>query len=102
MMPRGSILVLRVGVLAIALALTLGACGGAGGDGQEIRGLVTGVDAGAQTFTIQGDDGRSYIFKMVDGSRGDLPEIKEHMDLKKPVEVRYRGTAPPYEVISAH
>jgi hypothetical protein len=89
-------------LLLAAAALGLGACTGEGGRERVVKGQVTRVDLATQTFTVRGDDGKSYEFKMVSGSKGDLPEIKEHMDLKKPVEVKYRGTTPPYEVISAH
>lgn len=95
----------RAGVLLLCvllLAVGMGGCSGEGGGEKQIKGQVTGFDIGTKTFTVQGNDGKSYEFKMVDGSRGDLPEIKEHMDLKKPVEVRYRGTTSPYEVVSAH
>lgn len=102
-MKRSAASLILCVALTLGATLALGACGGPSGDGErEIKGLVTGVDAGAKTFTVQGDDGRSYAFRMVEGSKAELPEIKEHMDLKKPVEVRYKGTAPPYEVVSAH
>lgn len=90
-------------LLLAAAMLGLSACTGEGGREREVKGQVTRVDLATQTFTVQGDDGRAYEFKMVSGSKGDLPEIKEHMDRKKPIEVRYRdGTTPTYEVISAH
>ena len=100
MQRRARVLLLCL-ALALVAALTLGACGGAGGGEQEIKGVVTRFDNGARTFTVQGDDGRSYDFKMVAGSKGDLAEIKEHMDLKKPIAVKYRGGSPPYEVVAA-
>lgn len=96
--------ILQSVALLIVVTLTLCACvvGGAGGDQKEVKGLVTSVDANAKTFTVAGDDGKTYDFRMVSGSKGDLPELKEHMDLKKPVEVKYRGTTSPYEVVEAH
>ncbi len=98
---RSSVLLLCL-ALAVVAALGLGACGGAGGgEEKEIKGLVTRFDNGARAFTVQGDDGRSYDFRMVAGSKGDLAEIKEHMDLKKPIVVKYRGASPPYEIVEA-
>lgn len=95
--------ILQSVALLIVVTLTLCACVGGGGGGQkEVKGLVTSVDANAKTFTVAGDDGKTYDFRMVSGSKGDLPELKEHMDLKKPVEVKYRGTTSPYEVVEAH
>ena len=89
--------------LLIVVGLTSSAClRPGGGDQREVKGLVTRVDATAKTFTVAGDDGKTYDFRMVAGSKGDLPEIKEHMDLKKPVEVKYRGTTSPYDVVEAH
>lgn len=93
-----------VAFLCVALALLapalLGACGGAG-DQKTVKGQVTAVDAGARTFSVRGNDGKTYDFKMVAGSKGDLAELKEHLDLKKEVEVTYRGSAAPYEVVNA-
>ena len=89
--------VLAVALVVVALALT--ACGGGGQ--QRVKGMVTRVDLPSKSFTVQGSDGKSYDFKMVADSKGDLAEIKEHMDLKKAIEVTYRGTAAPYEVVGA-
>lgn len=100
---RGLASALLCALLLLGAALALAACSPAGnGDEREVRGQVTAVDAGANTFTVRGDDGKDYRFKLVEGSKADLPEIKTHFDRKQPVEVRYRGTTEPYEVISAH
>jgi hypothetical protein len=88
-------------VLLLALPLAVGACGtgGSGGAGaeQSVKGQVVGVDAGAQTFSLQGTDGKKYDFKVKVGSSVDLVHVKEHMDNKKEIEVKYTGTTAPYE-----
>ncbi len=100
---RGLVSALLCALLWASAALALAACGPTGNGGErEVRGQVTAVDAAASTFTVRGADGRDYRFKLVEGSKADLPEIKTHFDRKQPVEVRYRGTTEPYEVISAH
>ena len=86
-------------IMLAVVALTLTACGGS--SQPTIKGTVTKVDLPTKTFTVQATDGKSYDFKMVADSKGDLSEIKEHMDLKKQIEVKYRGTTSPYEVVSA-
>lgn len=100
---RGLVAALLCALLWASAALALAGCSPSGNGGErEVRGQVTALDAGASTFTVRGADGRDYRFKLVEGSKADLPEIKTHFDRKQPVEVRYRGTTEPYEVISAH
>ena len=84
--------------IALALTLALGACGGAGE--QKVTGQVLAVDATAKTFSLRGSDGQRYDFKA--GSGVDLTHVKEHMDEKKQIEVRYTGTTSPYEASYAH
>lgn len=83
--------------IALALPLALGACGA--GE-QKVTGQVLAVDATAKTFSLQGSDGKRYDFKA--GSGVDLTHVKEHMDEKKQIEVRYTGTTAPYEASYAH
>lgn len=85
-------------LVILALPLTLGACGGNGE--QKITGQVVAVDATAKTFSVQASDGKRYDFKA--GSGVDLTHVKEHLDEKKQVEVRYTGTSSPYEASYAH
>jgi hypothetical protein len=88
--------------LALMLALpgTLTAC--AGGD-DSIKGQVTAVDAAARTFSVQAEDGKKYDFKVPEGSTAvDLTHIKEHMDQKTVIEVKYKGGTSPYEPTYAH
>lgn len=93
---------LRIGALillmALALPLALGACGGNGE--QKITGQVVAVDAAARTFAVQGSDGKRYDFKA--GSGVDLTHLKEHQDEKKQIEVRYTGSSSPYDASYAH
>lgn len=91
-------IVVLILLIALVLPLALGACGGAGE--QKVTGQVLAVDATAKTFSLQGSDGKRYDFKA--GSGVDLTHIKEHMDEKKPIEVRYTGTTSPYEASYAH
>lgn len=95
-------MVLLVAVLLMA-ALALGACGGSSGSSggeSTVKGLVTKVDTTAKTFTIDAS-GKTYDFKMTGSSKGDINEIKQHMDQKKEIDVKYKGSSPPYEVVSA-
>jgi ABC-type Fe3+-hydroxamate transport system substrate-binding protein len=86
-------------VPVLALALALAACTGE----QSIKGQVTSVDATARTFVVQATDGKTYEFKVPSGSaKVDLTHIKEHLDQKKEIEVKYRGDTPPYEATYAH
>lgn len=89
-----------VALLLLALPLALGACGGAGK--QTINGTVLAVDAQAQTFSVQAEDGKRYDFKKKSGSDIDFTHIKEHMDEKKSIKVEYTGTSSPYEASYAH
>ena len=91
---------LRVVTIGAILLLTAGAsaCTGVSGGETTINGQVTKIDTNARTFTVQTADGKTLDFKMVPTSKGDIMEIKEHYDLKKPVEVRYKPGTPPYEV----
>ncbi|HEY8597544.1 MAG TPA: hypothetical protein VIL85_03880 [Thermomicrobiales bacterium] len=91
-------------VLLLLLPLAVGSCG-AGGSGsaeQSVKGQVVGVDAGAKTFSLQGNDGKRYDFKLKAGGSVDLVHVKEHMDNKKVIEVRYTGSTAPYEASYAH
>lgn len=77
------------------------ACGSTGGGGETaIAGLVTKVDTSAKTFSVN-SGGKDYDFKMTATSKGDIAEIKEHMDLKKSIDVKYKGSSSPYEVVDA-
>ena len=91
---------LMMALLLLALPLALGACGGDGK--QSITGTVVAVDAQAQTFSVQADDGKRYDFKKKAGSDVDFTHIKEHMDEKKSIKVEYTGTTSPYEASYAH
>jgi hypothetical protein len=86
--------------LLLALPLALGACGGE--SERSIKGQVVAVDATAGTFAVQATDGQRYEFRAKAGSKVDLVHIKEHMDGKKEIEVKFTGTAPPYEASYAH
>lgn len=91
---------LLVAVLLMSL-LVLSACGGtSAGAETTIKGMPTKVDVAAKTFTVE-SGGKSYDFKMTDKSKGEMAEIKEHMDQKKEIEVKYKGATPPYEVVNA-
>lgn len=95
---RSAILLL---VIVFTATLALGACGGSNGGAEStVTGQVTKVDTAAKTFTISAS-GKTYDFKMVSGSKGDMNEINEHMALKKDITVKYKGSAAPYEVINA-
>ena len=100
-MIRGSrsiALLMLAFILILPVALT--AC--AGGE-NSIKGQVTAVDATARTFSIQAEDGKKYDFKVPEGStKVDLTHIKEHMDQKKVIEVKYTGETSPYEPTYAH
>ncbi|CAA9558374.1 MAG: hypothetical protein AVDCRST_MAG18-872 [uncultured Thermomicrobiales bacterium] len=97
MSPRSRILLLGVALL-LALPLALGACGGA--SERSITGQVVAVDATAKTFSVQATDGKRYDFKA--GGGVDIVHVKEHMDGKKQIEVKYSGTTSPYEASHAH
>lgn len=90
--------------LLLVLPLAVGACGSGGSSGaeQSVKGQVVGVDAGAKTFSLQATDGKKYDFKVQAGSGVDLVHVKEHMDNKKEIEVRYTGSTAPYEASYAH
>ena len=95
-------MVLLTAVLLVA-ALTLSACSGSSSSGGEstVKGLVTKVDTDAKTFTVDAS-GKTYDFKMASSSKGDIKEIKEeHQDKKKEIDVKYKGSSSPYEVVSA-
>ena len=100
-MFRGSrTLALLALALILVLLVALTAC--AGGD-TSIKGQVTAVDATARTFSVQAEDGKKYDFKVPEGStKVDLTHIKEHMDQKKVIEVKYKGETSPYEPTYAH
>jgi len=93
-------------VFAILLVsmLALSACGGSSatssGGETTLSGQVTKVDTSAKTFTVD-SNGKSYNFKLVSGSAGDINEIKKHMDTKEQIDVKYKGTTAPYDVVSA-
>ena len=90
-------------LLLLAVPLALGACGTANaGAEQSVKGQVVSVDAAAKTFSLQGTDGKKYDFKAKSGSSVDLVHVKEHMDNKKEIEVKYTGTTAPYEASYAH
>ena len=86
-------------VLLLVLPLAVGACGSGGSASaeQSVKGQVVGVDAAAKTFSLQATDGKKYDFKVKVGSSVDLVHVKEHMDNKKEIEVKYTGTTAPYE-----
>lgn len=99
---RHSLAVLCCLAPCVVLLLAIGGCtGGRAGGNHTIKGQVTSVDAGAATFAVRADDGKEYRFKMTASSKGDLAEIKEHLDRRQPLAVTYRDTVEPYEVISA-
>lgn len=90
-------------LLVLVAALFAAACsGGGGGSGEQtINGQVTKVDTAAKTFSVNANN-KDYDFKMVQISKGDINEIKQHFDGKKPIEVRYRtNSSSPYEVAFA-
>jgi hypothetical protein len=83
----------------LVLPLALSACGGE----RSIKGQVASVDATTRTFSVQATNGKKYDFKVPSGSaKVDLTHIKEHMDEKQEVEVRYTGDTAPYEATYAH
>jgi len=89
--------------ILLASMLALSACGGSttsGGGEATLSGQVTKVDTGAKTFTVD-SNGKSYDFKLVSGSSGDINEVKKHMDTKEKIDVKYKGTTAPYDVVSA-
>ena len=94
-------IVLALSVLMV-VSVSLLACTGGGGGGSEmtVTGLITKVDVNAKTFSLNGG-GKDYDFKMVAASKGDISEIKEHLDEKKQVDVKYKNTGSPYEVVAA-
>jgi hypothetical protein len=97
---RGSrILALVALALLLALPFALTACAGSE---KTIEGQVTAVDATARTFSVQADDGKKYDFKVPAGSTVDLTHIKEHMDEKEKIEVKYKDGSSPYEATYAH
>ena len=99
-MLRGSrILALLTLALMLALPFALTACGGSE---KSIEGQVTAVDATARTFSVQADDGKKYDFKLPAGSTVDLTHVKEHMDEKEKIEVKYKDGTSPYEATYAH
>ena len=92
-----------VGAILLVAMLVLSACGGSSGSGgstSNIKGLVTKVDTSAKTFTVD-SNGKTYDFKMVSDSKGDINEVKKHMDTKEQIEVQYKGSSSPYDVVSA-
>ena len=91
-------------VLLLVLPLAVVACGSGGSAGAEhsMKGQVVSVDAGAKMFSLQATDGKKYDFKVKTGSDVDLVHVKEHMDNKKEIEVKYTGSTTPYEASYAH
>jgi hypothetical protein len=86
--------------LILVLPVALTAC--AGGE-NSIKGQVTSVDATGRTFSVQTEDGKQYDFIVPEGStKVDLTHIKEHMDQKRVIEVKYTGETSPYESTYAH
>lgn len=82
----------------LVLPLALSACSGE----RSIKGQVSAVDATARTFSVQATDGKKYEFKVPSGSaKVDLTHVKEHLDQKKEIEVKYSGDTAPYEANSA-
>lgn len=79
--------------VVLVLPVALGACGSAGE--QKAAGQVVAIDATARTFSLRASDGKRYDFKA--GSGVDLTHVKEHMDEKKQIEVRYTGSSAPYD-----
>ena len=100
-MFRGSrTLALLALALILVLPVALTAC--ARGE-NSLRGQVTAVDATARTFSVQAEDGKKYDFKVPEGStKVDLTHVKEHMDNKTQIEVKYKGETSPYEPTYAH
>lgn len=90
--------------LLLLLPLAVGACGigGSAGAEQSVKGQVVGVDAAAKAFSLQATDGKKYDFRVKAGSAVDLVHVKEHLDNKKEIEVRYTGSSAPYEASYAH
>lgn len=83
-----------------AQAAATNAAGSQSGPEATVKGKVTKVDVRARTFTLQGDDGKSYDFKVTDSSRADLNTLASSLGSSQEVEVTYRNTSPPYEVVS--
>jgi hypothetical protein len=97
---RSRILAIVAFALALTLPLTLAACTR---DGEHsIKGTVSAVNATDRTFSVQATDGKTYNFNVPTGSSVDLTHIKEHMDEKTQIEVRYKGDTSPYEASYAH
>jgi hypothetical protein len=90
-------------LLVVAIAATSACSKPASGAGETttITGMVTKTDLNAKTFSVKAKNGKDYDFKMVANSKGDIKEIKEHQDLKKEIEVRFRGSSNPFEVVFA-
>ena len=88
--------------VVLSTVLVTSGCGASGSGGGEtaLAGIVTKVDTTAKTFTVN-SGGKDYDFKMSATSKGDIAEIKEHMELKKSIDVKYKGSSSPYEVVDA-
>jgi ABC-type glycerol-3-phosphate transport system substrate-binding protein len=105
-MKRQAFALLIIVVLGAPLALV--ACGGGGASssgtggsvtGTTVRGPVTVVDTNSRIFTVE-TNGTRYQFKLLPDSKADINQINERFQSKQEIEVTYKGTTPPYDVVS--
>ena len=88
---------------ATGVAPTAGTAAGApatSGAQLTVTGEVTRLDPVARTFAVRGTDGKDYDFTASANSQVDLTALAANLASKQQVTVAYRGTAPPYEVVS--
>lgn len=83
-----------------AAASALQATPAASGPQATVTGEVTKAGPAARTFTVRGVDGKDYDFTASANSQVNLAALVTNLVSKQQVTVTYRGTAPPYEVIS--